>query len=120
MLAGLGDVSAEEGDDAGAAAKYRESLTLRSQLGDRAGIAAMFERLAGLAEAEPERAARLLGMAAGLREAIGAPLSVAASAELDQFVTGLSRNFGAEPLEAAMAEGRRASLRTAIAFASKG
>lgn len=119
MLAGLGDVNAQEGDDAGAASAYRESLTLRSQLGDRAGIAAMFERLAGVAEAEPERAARLLGMAAGLRESIGAPLSAAASAELDQFLTGLQRTLSAEALETAMAEGRRASLRAAIAYASK-
>ena len=35
MLAGLGDVAAQEGDDAAAAVAYRESLTLRSQLGDR-------------------------------------------------------------------------------------
>ncbi|HYI67917.1 MAG TPA: tetratricopeptide repeat protein [Candidatus Limnocylindrales bacterium] len=119
MLAGLGDVSSEEGDVPGAAASYRESLTLRSQLGDRAGIAAMFERLAGIAEADPERAARLLGMAGGLREAIGAPLSTAATAELDQFVTGLTRKVGADAFEGAMAEGRRASLRAAIAYASK-
>jgi predicted ATPase/class 3 adenylate cyclase len=120
MLAGLGDVAAQEGDDAAAAAAYRESLTLRSQLGDRAGIAAMFERLAGVAEAAPERAARLLGMAAALREAIGAPLSAAASADLDQFVTGLGRTLSPEALRAAMSEGRRATLQAAIAFASQG
>ena len=121
MLAGLGDVAAQEGDDAAAAAAYRESLTLRSQLGDRAGIAAMFERLAGVAEAAPERAARLLGMAAALRESIGAPLSAAASADVDQFLAGLGRRAqsrsrctprcpkdGARPLQAA------------IAFASQG
>jgi hypothetical protein len=79
----------------------------------------MFERLAGVAETEPERAARLLGMAAGLREAIGAPLSAAATAELDQFVTGLTRTLGVEALDAAMVDGRRASLRAAIAYASK-
>ena len=120
MLAGLGDVAAQEGDDVAAAAAYRESLTLRSQLGDRAGIAAMFERLAGVSEAAPERAARLLGMAAALRESIGAPLSAAASADLDQFVTGLGRTLSPEALRAAMSEGRRATLQAAIAFASQG
>ena len=119
MLAGLGDVAAHEGDHAGAAAVYRESLALRSQLGDRAGVASMFERLAGVAEAEPERAARLIGMAVGLRESIGAPLTTAAAAELDQFLAGLRRSLGAEALQSLMAEGRHESLQSAIAYASR-
>ena len=119
MLAGLGDLTAQEGDGAAATAIYRQSLALRSQLGDRAGIASVLERLAGLAEATPERAARLLGMAAGLRDAIEAPLSAAAVAELDQFLAGLLRTLTPEALEAAMAEGRRASLEAAIAYASE-
>ena len=117
MLAGLGDVTAQEGDHVGAAKVYRDSLSLRSQLGDRAGIASMFERLAGVAEAEPERAARLIGMAAGLRESIGAPLSAAANAELDQFLAGLGQALSEEVLRSAMADGRRTSLDAAIAFA---
>ncbi|HUF06194.1 MAG TPA: tetratricopeptide repeat protein [Candidatus Binatia bacterium] len=120
MLAGLGDVTAQEGDLDGAAKIYRRSLSLRGELGDRVGVASMLERLAGVAEAEPERAARLLGMAAGLRQAVGAPLSAAATAELDQFLAGLTRTLGAEALEAAMADGRRASLEAAIAYASAG
>jgi len=117
MLAELGDVTAREGDHVGAAKVYRDSLSLRSQLGDRAGIASMFERLAGVAEAEPERAARLIGMATGLRESIGAPLSAAANAELDQFLAGLRQALSEEVLRSAMAEGRRASPDAAIAFA---
>ncbi|MBA2266261.1 MAG: tetratricopeptide repeat protein [Chloroflexi bacterium] len=120
MLAGLGDVTAREGDHDGAAASYRESLSLRSELGDRAGIASMLERLAGVAEADAERAARLIGMAAGLRQVIGAPLSTAATAELDQFLAGLQRTLGPEVLETVMAEGRRASMDAAIAYASQG
>jgi non-specific serine/threonine protein kinase len=118
MLAGLGDVTAQEGDLTGAAAIYRESLTLRGQLGDRAGVASTLERLAGVAEAEPERAARLVGMAAGLRESIGAPLSAAGAAELDQFLAGLLKTLSPEALQDAMAEGRRVSLDAAIAYAS--
>lgn len=118
MLAGLGDVAAHEGDLAGAAAVYRDGLALRSQLGDRAGVASMFERLAGVADGEPERAARLIGMAAALRESIGAPLSAGAAAELDQFLAGLRQELGGDVLESAMAEGRRASLQAAIAYAS--
>ena len=118
MLAGLGDVTAQEGDYAGAAAVYRDGLALRHQLGDRTGIASMLERLAGVAEDEPERAARLIGMAAGLRDTIGAPLSVAAAAEVDQFLAGLQQKIGPEAMHAAIADGRRASLEAAIAYAS--
>ena len=118
MLAGLGDVAAHEGDHAGAAAVYRESLALRSQLGDRAGVASMLERLAGVADGAPERAARLIGMATGLRESIGAPLSAAPAAELDQFLAGLRQLLGPEALQSTMAEGRQASLQAAIAYAS--
>ena len=119
MLAGLGDVAAHEGDHASAAAVYRESLALRSQLGDRAGVASMFERLAGVADAQPERAARLVGMAVALRESIGAPLSAAAAAELDQFLAGLRQSLGPELLQSTMAEGRQTSLSAAIAYASR-
>lgn len=119
MLAGLGDVTAQEGDMAGATAVYRESLTLRGELGDRAGIASTLERLAGVCEADPERAARLIGMAAGLREAIGAPLSATARAELDQYVASLLRTLSPASLDAAMADGRRTPLDVAIAYASE-
>ncbi len=119
MLAGLGDVAAHEGDPAAAAAVYRESLSLRSQLGDRIGVASMFERLAGVADAQPERAARLIGMAIALRESIGAPLTPAAAAELDQFLAGLRQSLGPDVLQRVMAEGRQASPQAAVAYASK-
>lgn len=117
MRAGLGDVAAAEGDHAAAARTYRESLSLRSELRDRAGVAAMLERLAGVTEDDPERAARLLGMAAGLRERIGAALSAGANAEVDQFLAKLEQSLGDGRLAAAMSEGRRCSLEAAVEYA---
>jgi hypothetical protein len=58
-------------------------------------------------------------MAAGLREAIGAPLSATARAELDQYVASLLRTLSPASLDAAMADGRRTPLDVAIAYASE-
>ena len=73
----LGTVAHAQGDDGRATALYEESLTLCRELGDKHGLAECLEGLAGVAVAQQhlERAARLLGAAAALREAIGAPLS---------------------------------------------
>src|SRR5207249_7776045 len=73
----LGMVTHVQGDDGRALAFYAESLTLCRELEDKYSLAECFEGLAGVAVAQQqlERAARLLGAAAALREAIGAPLS---------------------------------------------
>ena len=117
MLAGLGDVAADSGAHGEAESLYRESMLLRNQLGDRAGVAAILERLAGVTVDRPERAARLIGMAQALRAAIGAPLSAAGSARLDQFLAELSAQLGTPAMETALDQGRRTSLAEAIAYA---
>lgn len=70
----LGDVALARGDHAQALAYYREGLGLVDEHGDRRFLA---ENLAGIAAAvaargQPERAARLYGAAALLREQLGA------------------------------------------------
>ena len=82
----LASVELVGGDSAQALALYEESLALLRQGSGKAGVAACLEELAylavsGIADAtpgdvtnDPERAARLCGEAAALREAIGAPL----------------------------------------------
>lgn len=110
VLAYLGDVAADGGDAATAETLYQESLALRIGLGDRVGMAAVLERLAGVAEDRPARAAALIGGAAALRDAIGAPLSSAGAARVDQFLAGLDRAIGAEAVRAALDEGRAAPL----------
>jgi predicted ATPase/class 3 adenylate cyclase len=117
MLVGLGDVAADEGQMPLAETLYRESLALRDRLGDRPGTAAVIERLAGVSTDRPERAARLIGASSALREAIGAPLSAAANAELDRFLAGLRDDLGDEALHQALAAGRRMSSREAIGYA---
>jgi tetratricopeptide (TPR) repeat protein len=64
------------GDPVGAEAPLLDALQLRDQQQDQANLPYCLEGLAGVAAArgEPERAARLFGAAAALREASGAPM----------------------------------------------
>ena len=66
VLFQLGDVAAQEGDDATARAFYSESLALRQALGDQPGIAECLEGFATLVAARGavDRAVRLAGAAA--------------------------------------------------------
>jgi predicted ATPase/class 3 adenylate cyclase len=111
----LGDLAALENDLGKARAGYAASLALRHELGDRAGVASVLERLAGIEEGDPERAARLIGMAAGLREVIGATLGPAAAAELERFLAGLRDRIGSEALREALDVGRRTPLGAGVA-----
>ncbi len=117
-LASLGDVTADGGDITAAEAHYRASLVLRSQLGDRGGMASVLERLAGTAEDRPERAAVLIGASQGLRLAIGAPLSPAGMARVDQFLAGLHDAIGREAIDRARARGSRMTPAEAVEYAS--
>ena len=117
MLVGLADLSAEANDTVSAEAHYREALAIRHRLGDRTGTAGALERLAGNAEEDPERSARLIGAAMALRESIGAPLSAAARSELDRFVAGLAQRIGDGAVATALDAGRAMRLDEAVAFA---
>jgi non-specific serine/threonine protein kinase len=118
VLSNTADVAGDLGDLADAEALYQQSLAIRSELGDRLGIAAVLERLAGVAEDRPERAAALLGAAAAMRDAIGAPLSAAGLARLDQFIATLHRTSGTEAVDRALADGRAAPLPRTLARAA--
>ena len=118
VLASLGDVAADEGDLARAESLYQQSLALRSELGDRVGMATVLERLAGVAEDRPARAAILIGGAQGIRAAVGAPLSSAGVARVDQFLAGLHDAIGADAVQAALDEGRDAPLAKLLARAA--
>ncbi|HEX5039541.1 MAG TPA: tetratricopeptide repeat protein [Candidatus Limnocylindria bacterium] len=119
VLANLGDVAAQEGANERAESLYQESLALRSQLGDRIGMATVIERLAGVADDRPARAAYLLGAAGAIRESVGSPLSVAALAQVDQFLAGLNDGIGAAAVTASLDDGRRASLAQAVERAGR-
>jgi predicted ATPase/tRNA A-37 threonylcarbamoyl transferase component Bud32 len=85
-LADLGNLVREQGDFASSDALYRESLTLFQDLGHKRGIARLLESFACSAaeQAQPERALKLAGVAAALRQTIGAPLTATEQTKLEQ------------------------------------
>jgi predicted ATPase/tRNA A-37 threonylcarbamoyl transferase component Bud32 len=85
-LVDLGNLAREQEDYPASDALYRESLILFQDLGHKRGIARVLESFASSAaeQAQPERALRLAGVAAALRQAIGAPLTSAEQTKLEQ------------------------------------
>jgi predicted ATPase/DNA-binding CsgD family transcriptional regulator len=70
----LGDIARDRGDYTQALGSYRESVKLARDHRDRRFLAEVLSGIAGVAVAQgrPERAARLLGATAALRDQIGA------------------------------------------------
>jgi len=123
-MIGIGTVAWRQGDAAEAVWRYRDALGLAHQIGDRLGLAVAAERLAAVtaarSAADPatgERAARLLGAAAALREALGAPLPPIDRAEHERAIAAARGALGAEGFAAAFAAGRELSLAGIIAEA---
>ena len=84
-LADLGSMAREERDFSAAHSLYRESLKIFRELEHKRGIARLLECFACAAAAQyhSERALRLAGAAAALRQNIGAPLTPAEKAKLE-------------------------------------
>ena len=116
-LARLGSVACEMGEDARASKLYEESLGLMRKFGFRFEAVACLEGLARVAavRGRPERAARLLGTSAALREEMGAPLSPIARADHDHASIPAREALGEEAFAAAWAEGSAMSLEEVIA-----
>jgi predicted ATPase len=119
LLNALGAVARAQGDRRGAAAFFRESLTLARDVGDRwegafalAGIAAVADR--------PSRAVRLLATADAVRAALGAPLPPADQADYDRDVDAARSRLGADAFAAAWDEGRAMTPDQALAEALEG
>jgi hypothetical protein len=87
---------------------YEESLMIVREVGDRSGIAAAIEGLAGVfaQEADLQRAARLYGAASTLREAIGAARPLEEEAAYTQQLTSVRRRLAEDAFAAAFAQGR--------------
>jgi predicted ATPase/class 3 adenylate cyclase len=123
----LGKVAYYRGDYDRATALYQESLAMhrevesegRSIWDDKWAMAEELEGLGAIAVARgrPERAARLLGAAEALREAISAPLPPAEHAEHDRSVAAVRTALGEEAFAAACAAGQAMSLEDAVALA---
>jgi adenylate cyclase len=118
-LTGLGDVAGDEKDLLTSHAYYTESLGINRELDDRLALAYLFEALGCLSAAqdEPERAMQLVGMAATLRETIGAPLPPAEASRLQDRLAPARAALGEEALRTAENTGRALSLDEAIELA---
>ena len=116
-LASLGDVACEAGEYARASRLYEESLELGGRrMGLKHTILLCLEGLARVAVAQGrmERAARLCGAVAALREGMGWPLPPAKRAEHDGTVAAAREALGEEAFAAAWVRGHALSLEKTI------
>jgi hypothetical protein len=92
---------------------------MRQDLADKPGIAGSLEALASvaLARGRPERAARLFGSAATVREAITAPLSPADRVIVDADLEAVCVHLGKQAFATALAYGRAMTPEQAVAYA---
>ncbi|HWH23916.1 MAG TPA: tetratricopeptide repeat protein, partial [Candidatus Limnocylindria bacterium] len=112
----LADLALGEGDTDRAGALQRECLRIRHALRDMPGVATAMERLVWVTMADAgEDAARLLGAAEALREAIHAPVPSAARGEYERSVRMLAARLGQELFEAARLKGRAMGPDVAVA-----
>ena len=119
-LNGLAKVMGALREPVRALALFRESLSLRKEMGARRGIAESLEGLAGMAGAAQghhQRAARLFGAAAALRQTIGAPVPLVERAEVDRNVAATRAQLDEVTFGAAWAEGQAMTMEQAISFA---
>jgi predicted ATPase len=106
-LADLGNLVREQRDFASSDAMYRESLTLFRDLGHKRGIARLLESFACSAaeQAQSERALKLAGVAAALRQTIGAPLTATEQTKLEQSLSAARQKLTMTASRTAWLEG---------------
>ena len=112
----LGNVAFARGDGKRATTLYRESLTLQRTLGDRRGIAECLEALASVMAAakQAEPAARLLGAAEALREAIKSPVPREDRPAYDRSMAAIQDFLPQEAFSLAWAQGRITPLEDVV------
>ncbi len=108
------------GDPAGARARALEALAIHGEIDDRWGTVQALEVLARVAATTggPGPAVRLVGAAARLRDAIGAPLLKPEQEELDLLLETLRAELGPEPFGSAWRAGRETSLAEVLCLAA--
>jgi tetratricopeptide (TPR) repeat protein len=118
-LIGLGDLCLEAGDAAIACSYYQATLQLETKVPNPVVVAGCLEGLAGVARAKgcPERAAKLLGAASGLREASGAVILPYRRAEHEHLLESVKADLGDAWFAAAWAEGQAMSPEEAVTVA---
>ena len=113
-----GQVANVQGEARRAAEVFQEGLQLAREWDSAWGMAECLEGLAvsAASEAQPERAARLLGSAARLRETIGAPVHPVDRADHERAVEVSRSALGAAAFETAWASGQAMSLEDVIDY----
>jgi predicted ATPase/DNA-binding SARP family transcriptional activator len=115
----LGRFAWDRGEYAVARSHYAESLSIERELGNKRGIAEDLEALGKVVGAlgQPERAARLMGAAAAVRDAIGAPHWPVDRAEYECCLAAVRSTLDEAAFAAAWAAGRALTLEQAVADA---
>jgi non-specific serine/threonine protein kinase len=121
-LAVFGMAARARGDPAQAVAYLADSLRILTDLDERSAIPEHLEMLAGalLDAGQAERAVRAIGAATALREAIASPPSAADLAASEQTLQSARSQIGLRSVTTALAAGRVAPLRLALAEALEG
>ena len=120
LLRNMGLVPLNQGDYKRAAALCEESLALSQEMGDKWSMAWALEELGAVAilgKGQPERAARLFGIAESLREEAGTSMPLSERALYDKSLATVREALDEKVLDAAWAKGRAMSLEEAIAYA---
>jgi hypothetical protein len=106
-LMNLGHVAIHRGEVDDAAGLFAQSLGLRRDLGDQAGIAECLEAFAAVIEGHDQAGAvRLLGAAEALRDATGAARASSDDQDHAARMETLRGELGAPSFDARWAEGR--------------
>jgi predicted ATPase/class 3 adenylate cyclase len=115
----LGLVAAERSDFVRALQLQKESLALYQEVGDKGGFPESLEKLADVlgAQQHPERAARLLGAAEALREAIHMPVLPCDRTDYERTVVAVRAQLDEVNFASAWAAGRAMRPEQAIEYA---
>ena len=115
----LATATRDQGDYVASLSLYDESLTILWELGERWMLAYVLEAMGGLAalQGQPQRALRLVGAAAALRETTGSSLSPTEQDMLEKMLGPARQALGEAAAASAEAEGRAMSLEQAVRFA---
>ncbi len=118
-LADLGNLASDSGDGSQARALFAESMGIFQSLGHKRGLARLLDCFACSAalQSQPERALRLAGAAATLRQTLGAPLSPADHARLEKSLDPARRALPGPASSAAWMEGWAMSAGRAVEYA---
>jgi tetratricopeptide (TPR) repeat protein len=116
---GLAQVAIARHDWTSARALLAQCLTFCQELGAKVIGALVFERFAELAQAHGQaaRAARLLGAAQALRDAMGMPLPAAHRGDHERHVDATRAAIGEEAFDAAWAAGQAMTFDRTLAYA---